>query len=61
MNNFIRNAAVFHIFAIIAMFSWICGGTRADLLVPVVPWFLLLLVTLFAGCGETRMSLSAPL
>jgi len=45
MNNFVRNAAVFHVFAIIAMFTWICGGTRADLLWPVVPWFLLLLLT----------------
>ena len=44
MNIFARNAAVFHVFAIIAMFSWISGGTRADLLVPVVPWFFLLLM-----------------
>ena len=44
MNLFVRNVAVFHVFAIIAMFTWICGGTRADLLVPVVPWFLLMLL-----------------
>ena len=45
MNLFVRNAAVFHVFAIIAMFTWICGGTRSDYLVPVVPWFFLLLMS----------------
>ena len=45
LNLYIRNAAVFHVFAIVAMFTWICGGIRADLLVSVMPWFLLVLFT----------------
>ena len=54
MNFIIRNAAVFHVFAVIAMFSWICGGTRADLLAPVVPWVLALQVAAMLFFPQSR-------
>ena len=38
MNFFVRNILLLHLFALVAAFSWIHGGTRADLLLPVVPW-----------------------
>ena len=36
-----RNLAALHIFSMLAAFTWICGGARADLLAPVIPWFVL--------------------
>ena len=38
MNYFIRNVVLFHIVALALAFSWIHGGTRPDLLLPVIPW-----------------------
>ncbi|MFO7938043.1 MAG: O-antigen ligase family protein [Kiritimatiellia bacterium] len=38
MNWFIRNALVVNIFALVAAFSWIHGGTRPDHLMKVIPW-----------------------
>ncbi|HNX35193.1 MAG TPA: O-antigen ligase family protein [Kiritimatiellia bacterium] len=38
MNFFIRNVLLLHLFALALAFSWIHGGTRPDLLLPVVPW-----------------------
>ena len=35
---FVRNAVAFQILALAAVFSWVHGGTRPDLLLPVVPW-----------------------
>ena len=54
MNLFVRNAVVFHVFAIIAMFTWICGGTRADYLAPVVPWLFLLLLSAMLFFPQSR-------
>ena len=50
MNWFVRNAIVLNIFALVIAFSWIHGGTRPDLLVPVIPWlafFVLQLMIVF--------------
>lgn len=38
MNWFVRNALVVNLFALVVAFSWIHGGTRPDLLLPVIPW-----------------------
>jgi len=38
MNFFIRNVLLLHILALALAFSWIHGGTRPDLLLPVIPW-----------------------
>ena len=38
MNFFIRNVLFFHLAALVAAFSWIHGGTRPELLLPVIPW-----------------------
>lgn len=38
MNSFIRNVVLIHIAALVLAFSWIHGGTRPDLLLPVIPW-----------------------
>lgn len=38
MNWFVRNVLVLHVLAMVVAFSWIQGGTRAELLVPVIPW-----------------------
>lgn len=38
MNYFVRNVVLFHVFALALAFSWIHGGTRPDLLLPVIPW-----------------------
>ncbi|MFA7173722.1 MAG: O-antigen ligase family protein [Kiritimatiellia bacterium] len=38
MNWFVRNVLVVHVLALVMAFSWIQGGTRAELLVPVIPW-----------------------
>lgn len=38
MNLFVRNVLFFHVLALVLAFSWIHGGTRPDLLLPVIPW-----------------------
>lgn len=38
MNFFVRNVVLVHAAALALAFSWIHGGTRPDLLLPVVPW-----------------------
>ncbi|MDD2598193.1 MAG: hypothetical protein PHO37_03060, partial [Kiritimatiellae bacterium] len=38
MNWFVRNVLVLHVLALVLAFSWIQGGTRAELLVPAIPW-----------------------
>ena len=44
MNFLVRNIAVFHVFLVVAAFSWIFGGTRSDMLIPVMPWVYALLL-----------------
>lgn len=41
MNWFVRNILLLHILALVLAFCWIHGGTRADLLLPVIPWLTL--------------------
>ena len=38
MNFFLRNILMLHILLLVIGFSWIHGGTRPDLLMPVIPW-----------------------
>jgi len=38
MSWFVKNILLIHLFALVAAFSWIHGGARADLLLPVIPW-----------------------
>ncbi len=38
MNTFLRNIPVYLVFASLATFSWLYGGSRADALVSVAPW-----------------------
>jgi len=38
MNFFVKNVLLLHLFALVLAFTWIHGGTRADLLLPVIPW-----------------------
>ena len=38
MNFFVRNVVLFHVFALVLALGWIHGGTRPDLLLPVIPW-----------------------
>ena len=38
MNFFVRNVVLIHIVLLALAFSWIHGGTRPDLLLPVIPW-----------------------
>jgi hypothetical protein len=38
MNFFVRNALLLHILLLASAFGWIHGGTRPDLLLPVIPW-----------------------
>lgn len=44
MTWFVRNILFLHVLALVLAFSWIHGGTRADLLLPVIPWLALLVL-----------------
>lgn len=44
MNWFARNILLVHLLLLVVCFSWIHGGTRPDLLAPVVPWMTLILL-----------------
>ncbi len=44
MNWFARNILLIHLLALVAVLSWVHGGTRPDLLAPVVPWLTLILL-----------------
>ncbi len=39
-----NNIAVIHVFALLASFVWVVGGTRGSYLLPVIPWVTALLV-----------------
>ena len=57
MNWFVRNALVVNIFALVLAFSWIHGGTRPDLLLPVIPWltfFVLQILIVFPQAKSTE-------
>ena len=38
MNLFVKNILLLHLFALVAVFCWVHGGARSDLLLPVIPW-----------------------
>lgn len=44
MNYFVRNVVLLHIVLLVMAFSWIHGGTRPDLLLPVIPWLCVFMV-----------------
>ncbi|MEI7899271.1 MAG: O-antigen ligase family protein [bacterium] len=57
MNGFIRNVVVVHVAGLALAFSWIHGGTRAELLLPVIPWlaaFTLELLFIFPQIKSTE-------
>ena len=39
-----NNVAVFHVFAVCALFAWLFGGTRPEYTLPVMPWVTALLL-----------------
>ena len=57
MNFFVRNVVLIHVFLLVLAFSWIHGGTRPDLLMPVIPWltaFLLEFLLVFPQAKSTE-------
>jgi hypothetical protein len=62
MNWFVRNVLVVHVMALVVAFSWIHGGTRPDLLLPVIPWltaFALLFLIGFPQAKSTETLMDA--
>ncbi len=39
-----NNVAVIHVFLLVAAYVWLFGGTRAEFILPVIPWFAALLL-----------------
>ena len=55
MSFLCNNAAVIAVAAVVSLMGWLFGGTRGDLLIPVVPWiFVLMLEVIF--CFPQRHS-----
>ena len=57
MNFFVRNVLFLHILLLVLAFSWIHGGTRPDLLLPVIPWltfFMLEFLLVFPQAKSTE-------
>ena len=44
MNFFVRNGLAIQVFILVAGYGWIHGGTRPDLLLPVIPWMVALML-----------------
>ena len=44
MSWFVRNILLLHLFALVAAFCWIYGGTRAEMLLPVIPWLTIIVL-----------------
>ena len=64
MNFFVKNVLLLHLFALVLAFTWIHGGTRADLLLPVIPWltfFVLEWLLVFPQVKSTEMLSDARL
>jgi len=62
MNWFVRNVLVLNVMALVAAFSWIHGGTRPDLLLPVIPWltvFTLQFLIVFPQAKSTETLMEA--
>jgi len=62
MNWFVRNVLVLHVLALVLAFSWIHGGTRPDLLMPVIPWltvFMLHFMLVFPQAKSTETLMQA--
>ncbi len=57
MNFIIRNIVLIQVLLLVLAYSWIHGGTRPDLLLPVVPWlsaFVLELLLIFPQAKSTE-------
>ena len=57
MKFFVRNVLLLHILLLVVAFSWIHGGTRPDLLLPVIPWltfFMLEFLLIFPQAKSTE-------
>jgi hypothetical protein len=54
MKWFAKNVLLVHLFALVLAFCWIHGGTRADLLVPVIPWLTLLVLEWLLVFPQTK-------
>jgi hypothetical protein len=44
MNWFARNVLLAHLVAFVVVLGWVHGGTRSDLLAPVIPWMTLMMI-----------------
>jgi hypothetical protein len=51
---FVRNALTLQLFILAAAFSWIHGGTRPDLLLPVIPWLTAFVIEMFLVFPQAR-------
>ena len=64
MNFFVKNILLIHLVALVVAFGWIQGGTRADLLLPVIPWltfFILEWLFVFPQAKSTETLVEARL
>ena len=60
MNFFIRNVLFFHILSLVLAFSWIHGGTRPDLLLPVIPWLTFFVLEFFLIFPQAKSTETLP-
>lgn len=56
INFFVRNALLVHILLLAVAYSWIHGGTRPDLLLPVIPWLTAFMVECLLVFPQARVS-----
>ncbi|MBP5322137.1 MAG: O-antigen ligase family protein [Kiritimatiellae bacterium] len=56
LNFFVRNGLVIQIFILAAGYGWIYGGTRPNLLLPVVPWMVALMIEVTLLFPQQRSS-----
>lgn len=55
MSFLVNNAAAIAVGAVVSVMGWMFGGTRADLLIPVVPWLFVLMIEVLV-CFPQRHS-----
>ena len=60
MEFFVRKALAVQIFILALAFSWIHGGTRPDLLFPVIPWLSLFVLSMLMVFPQARRSETLP-
>lgn len=56
MKFLIRNILLFHLFLLAVAYSWIHGGTRPDLLMPVIPWLTFIMVEMLLVFPQAKSS-----